>query len=378
MTEWLYRTGLLLPRLSRSVWLLAPDVSTLSAAYPIVDTVLASRPGYPLVVSVPAGEEHERASRMFEREIVLPLPFAATCRRYVHELNPLVILLAGTNEDWSAKWRHRFRLWSVPVIRAATGLAAEQISRSLPPLPKDRVSRENWRQRKGLARFVHTPLGRRAASLLDGGLLRSWDEVRNRLGAPRNILCLGNGPTADDPSLPTERFDSLFRINWRWIGQGRLDRPSLIFVGDPRVPRELGGAVLGFRTRAEADYLLMRLCLRLRRPHFDHFVYDDLATVSSTAWPARPTNGAIMVATAATLAPQRLIIAGIDLYQHPKGRYFGQHDAVDGYNRVHERDVDVALIRHALSTFSGEVDIRSAALRDALARTRNDQVGCSC
>jgi hypothetical protein len=61
MTEWLYRTGLLLPRLSRSVWLLAPDVSTLSAAYPIVDTVLASRPGYPLVVSVPAGEEHERA-----------------------------------------------------------------------------------------------------------------------------------------------------------------------------------------------------------------------------------------------------------------------------------------------------------------------------
>ncbi len=35
----------------------------------------------------------------------------------------------------------------------------------------------------------------------------------------------------------------------------------------------------------------------------------------------RPTNGASMLAAAVALAPQRLVIAGIDLFQHPDGSY---------------------------------------------------------
>ena len=59
------------------------------------------------------------------------------------------------------------------------------------------------------------------------------------------------------------------------------------------------------------------------------------------------------------------VIAGIDLYRHPLGRYPGGSDAFDGYNRVHDRDVEIDLIRQTLSAFAGEVEILSPILSAA-------------
>jgi len=142
--------------------------------------------------------------------------------------------------------------------------------------------------------------------------------------------------------------------------------PQLVFVGDPRTPSRLAAPIYGFRSREEANYVLWRQRFRLRAQPFRFFVFDEMPGADSRAWPARPTNGAIMVATAAALRPLHLVIAGIDLYSHPAGRYPGGSDAHDGYNRVHDRDVEIEMIRQALAGFAGELVLLSPILAAAL------------
>ena len=58
-----------------------------------------------------------------------------------------------------------------------------------------------------------------------------------------------------------------------------------------------------------------------------------------------------MVVVAAALQPKRLVIAGLDLYRHPEGRYPGA-TAIDGYARGHSAACDLAVIAEALDGFS--------------------------
>ena len=76
-----------------------------------------------------------------------------------------------------------------------------------------------------------------------------------------------------------------------------------------------------------------------------------------------------MVAVAAALQPRRLVIAGIDLFKHPAGPYPGDAGA-NRYAPMHDRDVELAILREALRRFAGEVHIVSPVLRKALARPR--------
>ena len=82
--------------------------------------------------------------------------------------------------------------------------------------------------------------------------------------------------------------------------------------------------------------------------------------------PIVPSNGAIMIAVAAALKPRRIIIAGIDLYEHEAGRYPGDALAVDGYSRDHSRSCDMDFIRTALGQHHGDLVILSDHLRNAL------------
>ena len=74
-----------------------------------------------------------------------------------------------------------------------------------------------------------------------------------------------------------------------------------------------------------------------------------------------------MIAIAAALAPDTLVIAGMDLYRHPAGRYPGS-DAVEGYARGHSAECDLALIARALDGFKGRVVLFSPNLARALGR----------
>ena len=212
------------------------------------------------------------------------------------------------------------------------------------------------------------PIGRRAIDLFAQRRIGSWSELRQLLGLPRTIICLGHGPSSEVPGLAAISSDALFRVNWRWRERGFLTSPQLVFVGDPRTPNRLPTPIFGFRSPEDANYVLWRQCLSSRLPRFRFFIFDLLPSpVSEQSWAARPTNGAIMIATAVALRPQRLVIAGIDLYCHPLGRHPGTTDAVDGYNRVHDRAVEIDIIRAALAGFSGELEILSPVLSAALA-----------
>jgi hypothetical protein len=97
--------------------------------------------------------------------------------------------------------------------------------------------------------------------------------------------------------------------------------------------------------------------------------------IRGRTWPARPSNGALMIVVAAALQPDRLVIGGMDLFQHPAGRYPGDPGASNQYSRVHARDTDLAIIRLALQDYRGELVVLSDILRESLTPAPNEAAG---
>ena len=59
--------------------------------------------------------------------------------------------------------------------------------------------------------------------------------------------------------------------------------------------------------------------------------------ISQPQWQdVRPTNGAVMLATAVALQPSRLVISGVDLFNHPAGSYPGDSTTPNAYSQGHE------------------------------------------
>ena len=360
--------GLSLPKLGRSVWVIAPDGAAIDEIYGVLDALLERRPGYLLVLSAPLGRDFATLARRYEREVVLPLPHELALRRFVRRANPALAILLGPAGAWRSGWQTDLQALRIPAVTLppGDGRALDRLAMLLPSIAVTRALRESLRQPSGFGRFVTGPLGELGLALFSRQRIADWDELAQCLGRPQRILCLGNGPSSEARELEAFAGDTLFRVNWRWRERGFLAAPQLVFIGDPTTPSHVSAPILGFRTAAEASYVLWRQCLRLRR--FRFFIFDEMkGGAGSRGWTARPTNGAIMVATAAALCPQRLVIAGIDLYCHPEGRYPGGGNARDGYNRVHDRDVEIEMIRQALSGFVGEVRILSPILAAALA-----------
>jgi hypothetical protein len=360
--------GLSLPKLGRSVWVIAPDGAAIDEIYGVLDALLERRPGYLLVLSAPLGPGFASLARCYEREVVLPLPRKSALQRFVRRANPALAIMLGSDGAWRSRWQRDLQALRIPLATLAPGesVAFDALAKLLPTIALTRALRESLRQPSGLARFVTGPLGGLGLALFSRRRIADWDELAQRLGRPQRILCLGNGPSSEVQELESCASDTLFRVNWRWRNRGFLSSPQLVFIGDPTTPNHVSTPILGFRTAEEASYVLWRQCLRLRR--FRFFIFDEMKGASdSRGWAARPTNGAIMVATAAALRPQRLVIAGIDLYRHPEGRYPGGGKARDGYNRVHDRNVEIEMIRQALSGFAGEIRILSPILAAALA-----------
>jgi hypothetical protein len=365
----LRRAGFALPALGRSLWVIAPDAAEVERAYKLLDAVLERRPGYLMVLSLPLGRDAERLIRLYEREVVLPLPLGLAAARYGERINPALAVLLGRASPWRSRWQKRLAALNFPltILDPADDAAMEHLAGLLPRLAPTRELRESLRRPSPLARLALGSIGRRWTAQFARRQIHDWDSLAQCLGQPQRILCLGNGPSSEDIDLQAYAGDTLFRVNWRWRQRGQLVSPQLVFVGDPRTPSRLAVPIYGFRSREEANYVLWRQRFRLRPQPFRFFVFDEMPGAGSQAWPARPTNGAIMVATAAALRPQRLVIAGIDLYSHPAGRYPGGSDAHDGYNRVHDRDVEIEMIRQALAGFAGEVRVLSPILAAALA-----------
>jgi len=73
-----------------------------------------------------------------------------------------------------------------------------------------------------------------------------------------------------------------------------------------------------------------------------------------------------MVATAIELQPREIILAGYDLFSHPRGRYPGEFQAINRYAHGHSRESEVHAIKELLETYSGKITIMSPILAQAL------------
>jgi len=214
-------------------------------------------------------------------------------------------------------------------------------------------------------RALAPTLAGRLVGAAAGAPIADLAALRRRLGSPSSVLCLGNGPSSELPEVRSVQADCLFRVNWIWRSRGVLAQPNLVFTADPDVPPS-NPLLIAIPNRALGLPILARHCLALRPPRAGYLFVEDLLPSARPGTRPFPTNGALMIATAAALEPARLVISGMDLYDHPEGRYPGDRSEA-GYAPEHSRGADLATIRAALAGFGGEVAILSPLLEEALA-----------
>ncbi len=199
--------------------------------------------------------------------------------------------------------------------------------------------------------------------------VRRFDDIeslRQELGNPQTILCLGNGPSSEDPAVAAVDYDSLFRVNHSWLERGFLTAPDMVFTGSKATLATVKGAIFGLQSiKSEARLLVTRLM----RPDLKGLRYATIERfdlyLSEPRWEGvRPTNGAAMLAVAVALQPARLVISGVDLYSHPAGSYPGDTATPNAYSPGHEAESELALLMEALSLYKGELTILSPALQE--------------
>lgn len=196
----------------------------------------------------------------------------------------------------------------------------------------------------GLARgsrwLLSTALGR-AALAARPERLADLCALRRALPPLDTLVCLGNGPSSEDPRLGALAPAAVFRINWTWRGRGGLARPDVVFLGDPAYPRGVGRPILAFRTIDHELSVLRRRVLAPRPWRVRYFTMErfGLSILRPPSGP-RPTNGAAMITVAAALGPARLVVAGVDLYAHPAGAYLDDAATANAYPVMHDRETD--------------------------------------
>lgn len=374
-TRLLQRFGLRLPRLSRSLVLLAADTAAAARALAALEPLLARRPGHALILAVSDRALAKRLRREQRLDYVLPRPRVAGWGGWRRALRPAAVLLLPGCPSSEAE-RRRLRRLGQPLLAGWPDEPAvvAALEERLATLPAGAGRHEGLRRPGLLARLADGPFAARLDRAYANRTLASWQELADRLGQPRRILCLGNGPSSLAPEAAAADFDCLFRVNWRWAKEPATPQPlrraALVFVGSLETLWRLPQATFALRWRGEARLARLK-CLLRGRPRQAGFT----AVVLEAAAPelmaldlgARPTNGAWMVAVAAALQPERLLLGGLDLYSHPDGRYPWTGLGPNAYARVHAREADLRFIALALAGYRGEVVHLSPLLAEALA-----------
>jgi len=389
-TGWPARLGLVAPSDTRTFMFLGSDVEAFQGLSEVLKTLAT---GYPRVRPVFVAPRHDEEARLRAMlpdgtAIMAPLPLFGAPLRILKRLNPRIVFLLGEGNPAGSPLVAAAGRRHVPVVRLGQpgsdrgpeeGVelylpedmeSARLLDRLVPLMQRDLKQRRSEMAgplhpyRMGL-RLLHSPLGRaivnRRYRRLEG-----IEALRAALGHPKTILCLGNGPSSEDPHLNEVAYDCLFRVNDRWVGRGILSDPDVIFTGDSGTLASVRGTIFAFQNEAAADRLKLQRLLGLKDPALRFVVVDQLGTLlDGMELPVVPTNGATMLATAVALGPERLVIAGIDLFQDVRGSYPGDSKTVNAYTPRHDREVEIEIIRRALDVYQGEVTI----LGDVLAQT---------
>lgn len=210
--------------------------------------------------------------------------------------------------------------------------------------------------RRPRLRGLHGVACRVASGL--GPCLRDVEALRSHLDEPDSILCLGNGPSSEDPRLEGVVCDALFRVNHMWSDRAAFTAPQVVFTGLRSAIRALGGGpVFLAQTRDDERRLALMRMVTTRRVRTASAEALGLLPTGIT-----PTNGAVMLAVAAALKPGKIVIAGMDLFRHPTGAYPGDSKTANAYAPLHDPDEELDYILSVLDGYRGELVILSDAL----------------
>jgi hypothetical protein len=201
------------------------------------------------------------------------------------------------------------------------------------------------------------------------------EEIATALDHPDTIMCLGNGPSSEDERLSTMSYDMLFRVNHSWRQRGLFQQPDVVFTGSRRSMRAVGDVIFGLQSENAERRLV---ATRFFAPSLKPTRFFNVATISPRLiqfdWGIlRPTNGASMLAAAVALQPKKLIVAGIDLFQHPEGSYPGDKSTPNEFSPAHSLVGELGFIRELFDTYQGELVIISDILRDRLSQHANEK-----
>lgn len=191
----------------------------------------------------------------------------------------------------------------------------------------------------------------------------SLQAFRRELGAPQTIMCLGNGPSCEDPLLADHDCDALFRVNYRWRGRGKFTAADVVFTGQKRTLFSVHPRIFAFQTRRAEGQLVTH---QLFNPLCRRMIYvtlERLGIVRGDWDTIRPTNGATMIVAAVALEPRKLVIGGIDLFEDPAGAYPGDSATPNAYVPVHDAQLELRFILETLAQFRGELIIAGEVLK---------------
>ena len=123
--------------------------------------------------------------------------------------------------------------------------------------------------------------------------------------------------------------------------------------------RAVSATIFGLQSPAVETRLMRVRALNPSIGRTEFFNVNDLTpALKQFDWGhLRPTNCVSMLATAVALNPEKLIVAGIDLFQHPDGSYPGDIATPNAYSPGHSRETELDYILQLLSNFRGEIII---------------------
>jgi hypothetical protein len=415
----------------RTIWAYGSSREHFQRARPVLGELRRRHPRLGLVALSPDAATRAWLAENDRDAIVLPPPWQAgfAVRRFLRRLNPRLVVLLESPRGFGARSLRGAVRRRVPVVLfgAAQDLEAGELAHVerlfVPPAAVEALRRrgvdsarmatiangagplgvEAARQmaqdlepllRRDLKALRHARAGGRQGwrgaalgilqSRLGAPLLRRRVEIlpdlaslAAALGHPRTILCLGNGPSSEDARLDRLEYDCLFRVNWMWKKRGRFLDPHMVFTGDQQTVRMVRTAIFGFQSIDTETRTTLRAVFDPRLPRLRCFTLERVPSfLHEVEWAAKPTNGAAMLATAVALEPARLILAGIDLFDHPQGSYPGDPSSANAYTPRHDREVELQIIEKALQEYRGEVVLMSDVLRRHLeARGRDSEDG---
>jgi hypothetical protein len=396
------RVGLPAKQKERSFWVIGGSQAAFEAAAPIIEAVGARFARLRIILSGPdplldwltlrfpscavqaiprlAARRYVRRSNFRAAAALEDVPLSRSLLRAIADEGLTLVALRA--RDRAAEPTADVRAAAEAVVAIGEGLSAAGPDRALGRetgvgflgeiLARDIKIRRKAAQKvtslpAALLRVIETPIGRRALARRlrrIGGAGELFEEI----GRPKSILCLGNGPSSEDPAVAAAACDALFRVNHSWAERGLLTSPDVVFTGGTPTMARLDGVIFGVQSAGAEKRLVGARFLRPGRGRTRFFRVGSVAPgLAAFDWGAvRPTNGAAMLAVAVAFKPQRLVVAGIDLFRHPAGAYPGDDATPNAFAPAHDPDAELNFLLDLFEQFQGELVVVGDVLRAAI------------